>query len=93
VVRSEPFVAHASARWTAALAGLLGLFAIGALQTAFQRGKLGPVAVASSGHATSPCALGGVQQGTRGGRVPPLRSQWRSSPPVGEPFSVRCIHA
>ena len=52
LVRSEPFIAHVPARRTAALAGLLGLFAIGALQTAFQRGELGPVAVASSQFAT-----------------------------------------
>lgn len=51
-VRAEPFVARGVAGRMAVLAGVLGLFAIGALQSAFQRGDLGPVAVASSQFAT-----------------------------------------
>lgn len=51
-IRSEPFIAHKPARSMSMMAGVLGLFAIGALQSAFQRGELGPVAVASSQFAT-----------------------------------------
>ena len=52
LMRREPFIAHAPARHMAVVAGVLGLFAIGALQSAFQRGELGPVAVAASQFAT-----------------------------------------
>lgn len=52
LVRREPFVASPPARSRALAAGVLGLVAIGALQTALQRGTSGPVAVASSQFAT-----------------------------------------
>lgn len=51
-VRREPFVAVGAGLRTAAVAGALGLMAIGALQMAFQRGETGPVSVASSQFAT-----------------------------------------
>ncbi|MDP2290792.1 MAG: EamA family transporter [Actinomycetota bacterium] len=52
LVRRDPFFAEGIGRQRAAVAGLLGLVAIGSLQVAFQRGDLGPVSVASSQFAT-----------------------------------------
>jgi drug/metabolite transporter (DMT)-like permease len=52
VVRRDPFFATGQGRRYAIGAGLLGLFAIGSLQLAFQRGDTGPVSVASSQFAT-----------------------------------------
>lgn len=52
MVRREPFIATGNGLRTAAVAGALGLMAIGALQLAFQRGETGPVSVASSQFAT-----------------------------------------
>lgn len=50
--RTDPFFARGVGRRYAMGAGLLGLFAIGSLQLAFQRGDTGPVSVASSQFAT-----------------------------------------
>lgn len=52
LLRREPFFASGVGLRTAAVAGALGLMAIGALQLAFQRGETGPVSVASSQFAT-----------------------------------------
>lgn len=52
VVRREPFFATGFGLRAAAVAGALGLMAIGSLQLAFQRGETGPVSVASSQFAT-----------------------------------------
>ncbi len=51
-LRREPFVASGVGLRYAAIAGVLGLVAIGSLQMAFQRGDTGPVSVASSQFAT-----------------------------------------
>jgi drug/metabolite transporter (DMT)-like permease len=51
-IRRDPFFAAGQGRRYAIGAGLLGLFAIGSLQLAFQRGDTGPVSVASSQFAT-----------------------------------------
>lgn len=51
-VRREPFIASGVGLRYGAVAGLLGLVAIGSLQMAFQRGDTGPVSVASSQFAT-----------------------------------------
>lgn len=56
-LRSDPFVAGGTARRWAALAGALGLVAIGCLQVAYQHGSLGPVSVASSQFATAAVIL------------------------------------
>lgn len=50
--RREPFIASGVGRRWGVLAGVLGLTAIVCLQSAYQRGDLGPVSVASSQFAT-----------------------------------------
>ena len=52
LVRRDPLIATGPGLRYGALAGVLGLTAIGHLQMAFQRGASGPVSVASSQFAT-----------------------------------------
>lgn len=66
LIGRDPFlVAHRSARRTAALAGLVAMFAIAFLQLGFRSGASGPVSVAASQFATVAVILSVVFNGER----------------------------